>query len=153
MKDSEDSVGPELKETHSSMKSVKDCVCTWDRSSWGNDETASSTSSLGSRGHNEFNESSGYNSPTTDGQDVKCKVGGETFSAGGVDGEQPADGVWDEDDCARFYNAVRIGDSEKVDELLGQGAIADIDEPNWNVSGDPPLLVAATNDHCFQVLR
>ncbi|XP_011314545.1 serine/threonine-protein phosphatase 6 regulatory ankyrin repeat subunit C-like [Fopius arisanus] len=134
-------------------------VSTWDESEC-NYETASaaSSASLGSDESNELNESSGYNSPGNEG-DIKC---GGLGGLGRFSGLCASDGVgaeggsvdegWEADDSARFYEAVRIGDSEKVDELLGEGAIVDVDEPNWNVSGDPPLLVAATN-HCYEVLR
>ncbi|XP_015112083.1 serine/threonine-protein phosphatase 6 regulatory ankyrin repeat subunit B [Diachasma alloeum] len=149
-----------------SGKSGRQDVSTWDESEYScNDETASaaSSASLGSHESNEFNESSGYNSPGNEG-DLKCRVEGGlegleglcvedgSTGVGGGNGDEASDDGWEADDCAGFYEAVRIGDSRKVEELLGEGAIVDVDEPNWNVSGDPPLLVAATN-HCYEVLR
>ncbi|XP_034942760.1 ankyrin-3-like [Chelonus insularis] len=55
------------------------------------------------------------------------------------------------DDIAKFYKAVRMGDAEKIEELIAFGFVNNLNEPDWNVSGDPPLLVAATN-HCLPVL-
>lgn len=55
-------------------------------------------------------------------------------------------------DSDSFYNAVRSGDVERVSTLIASGCVQNLDEPDWNVSGDPPLLMAATN-HCLPVLR
>lgn len=52
----------------------------------------------------------------------------------------------------RFYDAVRSGNAKRVSALIASGCVSNLDEPDWNVSGDPPLLVAATN-HCLPVLR
>ncbi|XP_014601536.1 PREDICTED: ankyrin repeat and protein kinase domain-containing protein 1-like [Polistes canadensis] len=51
-----------------------------------------------------------------------------------------------------FYEVVRAGDAKCVATLLATGRVQNLDEPDWNVSGDPPLLVAATN-HCLSVLN
>lgn len=51
-----------------------------------------------------------------------------------------------------FYDAVRSGNARRVSALIASGCIQNLDEPDWNVSGDPPLLVAATN-HSLPVLR
>lgn len=51
-----------------------------------------------------------------------------------------------------FHEAVRTGDAKCVATLLATGRVQNLDEPDWNVSGDPPLLVAATN-HCISVLK
>nr|XP_050869344.1 ankyrin-3-like [Vespula vulgaris] len=51
-----------------------------------------------------------------------------------------------------FHEAVRTGDAKCVATLLATGRVQNLDEPDWNVSGDPPLLVAATN-HCISVLN
>ncbi|XP_063990646.1 serine/threonine-protein phosphatase 6 regulatory ankyrin repeat subunit C-like [Diachasmimorpha longicaudata] len=148
-------------------KSGRQDVSMWDESEYScNDETASaaSSASLGSHESNEFNESSGYNSPGNEG-DLKCRgveelEGLEGLSlddgpirAGGGNATGTNNVGWEAgDNSDRFYEAVRIGDCRRVEEMLGEGAIVDVDEPNWNVSGDPPLLVAATN-HCYDVLR
>lgn len=58
----------------------------------------------------------------------------------------------DYEEISMFHEAVRSGDAKKVEELAAYGSINDLDEPDWNVSGDPPLLVAATN-HYLPVLR
>ncbi|XP_017878177.1 ankyrin-1-like [Ceratina calcarata] len=50
-----------------------------------------------------------------------------------------------------FHEAVRAGDSKCVAGLLATGSVQNLDEPDWNVSGDPPLLVAATH-HCLPIL-
>ncbi|XP_008555254.1 ankyrin-3 [Microplitis demolitor] len=57
----------------------------------------------------------------------------------------------DYEEISMFHEAVRSGDAKKVEELAAYGSINDLDEPDWNVSGDPPLLVAATN-HYLPVL-
>ncbi|XP_014483189.1 PREDICTED: serine/threonine-protein phosphatase 4 regulatory subunit 2-like [Dinoponera quadriceps] len=51
-----------------------------------------------------------------------------------------------------FYEAVRSGNVKRVSALIAAGCVQNLDEPDWNVSGDPPLLVAATNQ-CLPVLR
>lgn len=51
-----------------------------------------------------------------------------------------------------FYDAVRSGNSKRVSALIANGCVQNLDEPDWNVSGDPPLLIAATNQ-CLPVLR
>lgn len=51
-----------------------------------------------------------------------------------------------------FYDAVRSGNAKRVSALISGGRVQNLDEPDWNVSGDPPLLVAATN-HYLPVLR
>ncbi|KMQ97726.1 ankyrin repeat and protein kinase domain-containing protein 1-like protein [Lasius niger] len=56
------------------------------------------------------------------------------------------------EDSVLFYDAVRTGDAERVSSLISNGCVRNLDEPDWNVSGDPPLLVAATN-LCFPVLK
>ncbi|CAL7944301.1 unnamed protein product [Xylocopa violacea] len=50
-----------------------------------------------------------------------------------------------------FHEAVRAGDAKCVAALLASDSVQNLDEPDWNVSGDPPLLVAATN-HCLPIL-
>lgn len=50
-----------------------------------------------------------------------------------------------------FYEAVRSGDAARVSALISTDCVQTLDEPDWNVSGDPPLLVAATN-HFLPVL-
>lgn len=50
-----------------------------------------------------------------------------------------------------FHEAVRADDSKCVAGLLASGSVQNLDEPDWNVSGDPPLLVAATH-HCLPIL-
>lgn len=56
-----------------------------------------------------------------------------------------------EDRTLNFHEAVRAGDAKSVAAMIARGAVQDLDEPDWNVTGDPPLLVAATN-HCLPVL-
>lgn len=51
-----------------------------------------------------------------------------------------------------FYDAVRSGNAKRVSALIANGCVTNLDEPDWNVSGDPPLLMAATN-HSLPVLR
>lgn len=55
-------------------------------------------------------------------------------------------------DSCDFYDAVRSGDVKRVSALIASGCVQNLDEPDWNVSGDPPLLVAATSQ-CLPVLR
>ena len=55
-------------------------------------------------------------------------------------------------DSGSFYDAVRSGNAKRVSMLIANGCVQNLDEPDWNVSGDPPLLMAATN-HCLPVLR
>ncbi|XP_003701039.2 uncharacterized protein LOC100879665 [Megachile rotundata] len=50
-----------------------------------------------------------------------------------------------------FHEAVRAGNAKCIAALLASDSVQNLDEPDWNVSGDPPLLVAATN-HCLPVL-
>lgn len=70
--------------------------------------------------------------------------------------EEKADGLEREivgqQDGDSFYDAVRSGNAERVATLVANGCVQNLDEPDWNVSGDPPLLMAATN-HCLPVLR
>ncbi|KYN09844.1 PREDICTED: ankyrin-3-like [Trachymyrmex cornetzi] len=54
-------------------------------------------------------------------------------------------------DSDSFYDAVRSGNAKRVSMLIANGCVQNLDEPDWNVSGDPPLLMAATN-HCLPVL-
>ncbi|XP_012055778.1 PREDICTED: ankyrin repeat domain-containing protein 27-like [Atta cephalotes] len=54
-------------------------------------------------------------------------------------------------DSGSFYDAVRSGNAKRVSMLIANGCVQNLDEPDWNVSGDPPLLMAATN-HCLPVL-
>lgn len=60
--------------------------------------------------------------------------------------------IIDRQDNDSFYDAVRSGDIKRVTALIASGCVQNLDEPDWNVSGDPPLLIAATN-HCLPVLR
>jgi hypothetical protein len=46
-----------------------------------------------------------------------------------------------------FYDAVRSGNVKRVSILISNGDVQNLDEPDWNVSGDPPLLMAATNHY------
>ena len=55
-------------------------------------------------------------------------------------------------DSSAFHEAVRKGNVKSVMMLITNGTVQNLDEPDWNVTGDPPLLVAATN-HCLPVLR
>nr|XP_033327850.1 ankyrin-2-like [Megalopta genalis] len=59
--------------------------------------------------------------------------------------------TYDPESELNFHEAVRAGDAKCVAALLARDSIQNLDEPDWNVSGDPPLLVAATN-HCLPVL-
>ncbi|XP_011867663.1 PREDICTED: ankyrin-3-like [Vollenhovia emeryi] len=54
-------------------------------------------------------------------------------------------------DADSFYDSVRSGNAKRVSELIANGCVQSLDEPDWNVSGDPPLLMAATS-HCLPVL-
>lgn len=60
--------------------------------------------------------------------------------------------VYDPESKLNFHEAVRAGDAKSITALLASNSVQNLDEPDWNVSGDPPLLVAATN-HCLPVLR
>lgn len=60
--------------------------------------------------------------------------------------------IYDPESELNFHEAVRAGDAKCVAALLASNLIQNLDEPDWNVSGDPPLLVAATN-HCLPILR
>lgn len=55
-------------------------------------------------------------------------------------------------DSNSFYDAVRSGNVKRVSALIASGSVQNLDEPDWNVSGDPPLLIAAAN-HCLSMLR
>ncbi|XP_011641143.1 ankyrin-3-like [Pogonomyrmex barbatus] len=44
-----------------------------------------------------------------------------------------------------FYNAMRSGNTKRALALLASGCVQNLDEPDWNSSGDPPLLMAATS--------
>lgn len=57
-----------------------------------------------------------------------------------------------QEDGDSFYDAVRSGNAKRVSALIANGCVQNLNEPDWNVSGDPPLLMAATN-HCLPVLR
>lgn len=59
--------------------------------------------------------------------------------------------IYDPESELNFHEAVRAGDAKCVAALLASNLIQNLDEPDWNVSGDPPLLVAATN-HCLPIL-
>lgn len=63
-----------------------------------------------------------------------------------------AEETYDPESELNFHEAVRAGDAKCVAALLARDSAQNLDEPDWNVSGDPPLLVAATN-HCLPVLR
>lgn len=65
---------------------------------------------------------------------------------------QSLDEICEIDNNYGFYDALRKGDIKQVKQFVASGFIEDLNEPDWNVSGDPPLLVAATN-HCLPVLR
>ncbi|XP_078041503.1 uncharacterized protein LOC144472369 [Augochlora pura] len=62
-----------------------------------------------------------------------------------------SDETYDPESELNFHEAVRAGDAKCIAALLARDSIQNLDEPDWNVSGDPPLLVAATN-HCLPVL-
>ncbi|XP_076181460.1 uncharacterized protein LOC143153791 [Ptiloglossa arizonensis] len=59
--------------------------------------------------------------------------------------------IYDVESELNFHEAVRAGDAKSVAALLTRDSVQNLDEPDWNVSGDSPLLVAATN-HCLPVL-
>ncbi|XP_015428842.1 PREDICTED: serine/threonine-protein phosphatase 6 regulatory ankyrin repeat subunit C-like [Dufourea novaeangliae] len=59
--------------------------------------------------------------------------------------------MYDPESELNFHEAVRAGDNRCVAALLARDSVQNLDEPDWNVSGDPPLLVAATN-HCLPIL-
>ncbi|OAD58887.1 Ankyrin-2 [Eufriesea mexicana] len=59
--------------------------------------------------------------------------------------------MYDPESELNFHEAVRAGDAKCVATLLASNSVQNLDEPDWNVSGDPPLLVAATN-HCLPIL-
>lgn len=63
-----------------------------------------------------------------------------------------ADESYDPESELNFHEAVRAGNAKCIAALLASDSVQNLDEPDWNVSGDPPLLVAATN-HCLPVLR
>ncbi|CAK9810639.1 ANK2 [Anthophora quadrimaculata] len=65
--------------------------------------------------------------------------------------EQDTEEIYDPESELTFHEAVRAGDAKSVAALLASDYVQNLDEPDWNVSGDPPLLVAATN-HCLPVL-
>ena len=66
--------------------------------------------------------------------------------------QKDAEEIYDPESELNFHEAVRAGDAKCVATLLAGESVQNLDEPDWNVSGDPPLLVAATN-HCFPILR
>ncbi|XP_076249722.1 uncharacterized protein LOC143189018 [Calliopsis andreniformis] len=83
-----------------------------------------------------------------------------SFSNGFVARNESTDGagvrdvseeICDTEGELNFHEAVRAGDAKCVAVLLARDSVQNLDEPDWNVSGDPPLLVAATN-HCLPVL-
>ncbi|KAF3430748.1 hypothetical protein E2986_04817 [Frieseomelitta varia] len=65
--------------------------------------------------------------------------------------QKDAEEIYDPESELNFHEAVRAGDAKCVATLLTGESVQNLDEPDWNVSGDPPLLVAATN-HCFPIL-
>ncbi|XP_015586738.1 ankyrin repeat and SOCS box protein 15 [Cephus cinctus] len=65
--------------------------------------------------------------------------------------EDKLEEIYDPEEDLSFHEAVRTGDVKSVAMLVARGVVKNLDEPDWNVSGDPPLLVAATN-HCLPVL-
>lgn len=69
----------------------------------------------------------------------------------GADFQNISEEVYDPESELNFHEAVRAGDAKCIAALLARDSIQNLDEPDWNVSGDPPLLVAATN-HCLPVL-
>ncbi|XP_011256514.2 ankyrin-3 [Camponotus floridanus] len=77
------------------------------------------------------------------GLDMKAEMQNEGTEREIIIGRQDSDS---------FYDAVRSGDVKRVSALIASGCVQNLDEPDWNVSGDPPLLIAATN-HCLPVLR
>ncbi|XP_053977400.1 serine/threonine-protein phosphatase 6 regulatory ankyrin repeat subunit C-like [Hylaeus volcanicus] len=69
----------------------------------------------------------------------------------GADFPNDLEEIYDPESELNFHEAVRAGDAKSVAALLARDSLQNLDEPDWNVSGDPPLLVAATN-HCLSVL-
>ncbi|XP_076641512.1 uncharacterized protein LOC143352698 [Halictus rubicundus] len=69
----------------------------------------------------------------------------------GVDFQNISEEIYDPESELNFHEAVRAGDAKCIAALLARDSIQNLDEPDWNVSGDPPLLVTATN-HCLPVL-
>ncbi|KAK0178023.1 hypothetical protein PV328_002008 [Microctonus aethiopoides] len=69
----------------------------------------------------------------------------------GTEAVDETEEIYEQDERMNFHEAVRMGDAECVAKIVAGGFIQDLDEPDWNVSGDPPLLVAATN-HSLPVL-
>ncbi|CAD1474014.1 unnamed protein product, partial [Heterotrigona itama] len=65
--------------------------------------------------------------------------------------KKDAEEIYDPESELNFHEAIRAGDTKCVATLLAGESVQNLDEPDWNVSGDPPLLVAATN-HCFPIL-
>ncbi|XP_076767022.1 uncharacterized protein LOC143433551 [Xylocopa sonorina] len=65
--------------------------------------------------------------------------------------QNDAEETYDPESELNFHEAVRAGDAKCVAALLASDSVQNLDEPDWNVSGDPPLLVAATN-HCLPIL-
>ncbi|KAK2575878.1 hypothetical protein KPH14_007249 [Odynerus spinipes] len=65
--------------------------------------------------------------------------------------DQSKDESYDPEIGLDFHEAVRAGDAKRVAALLANARLQNLDEPDWNVSGDPPLLVAATN-HSLPIL-
>ncbi|XP_031843429.2 uncharacterized protein LOC116431733 [Nomia melanderi] len=68
-----------------------------------------------------------------------------------ADFQNISEDVYDPESELNFHEAVRAGDAKCIAALLARDSVQNLDEPDWNVSGDPPLLVAATN-HCLPVL-
>lgn len=66
--------------------------------------------------------------------------------------QKDAEEIYDPESELNFHEAIRAGDTKCVVTLLASESVQNLNEPDWNVSGDPPLLVAATN-HCFPILR
>ncbi|KOC71108.1 Ankyrin-2 [Habropoda laboriosa] len=69
----------------------------------------------------------------------------------GIVFQQDIEEIYNPESELTFHEAVRAGDAKSVAALLASDSVQNLDEPDWNVSGDPPLLVAATN-HCLPVL-
>lgn len=65
--------------------------------------------------------------------------------------QKDAEEIYDSENELNFYEAVRTGDAKCVATFLAGESVQNLDEPDWNISGDPPLLVAATN-YCFPIL-
>lgn len=151
-------------------------ICNWEE----NYETQSSIESLGSPeliSEAGTNTSSGYNSSGNEGV-IKSKRDSDTQSSSSTSDSvdlntstyknnqtpnlnnsnnakksiKERKKYYDPDDGEKFHKAVRNGDTDDVVELIENGLIQDLNEPDWNVSGDPPLLVAATNHH-LSILR